>query len=54
MDKHKHNILVIIVLFHGHISSRKNKNPLYHLKTSTKSQQEERKMKRDEMKKEKI
>jgi len=53
MDEHRHNILIILVLFHGHISSRKNRNPLYHLEMSTKSQQEERKMKRDEMKKEK-
>jgi hypothetical protein len=54
MDEHRYNILVILMLFHGHISSRKNRNPLYHLETNTKSQQEERKMKRDEMKKEKI
>jgi hypothetical protein len=54
MDEHKHNILVILVLFHGHISNRRNRNPLYHLETSTKSQQEERKMKKYEMKKEKI
>jgi hypothetical protein len=55
MDEHRHNILVILVLFHGHISSRKNRTPLYYVEMSTKSQQEEeRKMKRDEMKKEKI
>jgi hypothetical protein len=35
MDEHKHNILVIFVLFYGHISSRRNRNPLYlyHLET---------------------
>jgi hypothetical protein len=36
------------------ISQVENRNPLYHLEMSTKSQQEERKMKRDEMKKEKL
>jgi len=37
-----------------HIPSRKIKNSFHHSQTSTKTQQKERKMKRDEVKKKKI
>jgi hypothetical protein len=54
MDEDRHKILVILVFFMA-ISHVRKKNPFHHSQTSIKAQQEEkRKMRKDEMKKEKI
>jgi hypothetical protein len=50
MDEHSHKILVTLVFFMG-ISQVKKKTSFHHSQTTTKVQQEERKMKRDEMRK---
>jgi hypothetical protein len=55
MDDDRHKILAILVFFMAISHVTKKENPFYHSQTSIKAQQEEKqKMRKDEMKKEKI